>query len=153
MSYRVRLSVNGVELEVEGDREFVAERLENLEWLENLVERLGGLPKQPGRPGDTPGEKPSFVEFASTIEPKSHPQRFLTVAYYLYKWEDRDITYDDLEEYYRKARWPMPSNPRDVAGDLVRDGFIEDAGRVNGKKAFRILQKGIRFVENGFKEV
>ncbi len=149
MSYRVRVSVNGAEIEVEGDREFVAERLENLEWLEEVVNRLGGTSKPSGR---NVGEKPSFVEFASSFEPKSHPQRFLTVAYYLYKWEDRDITYDDLEEYYRKARWPMPSNPRDVAGDLVRDGYIEDAGRVNGKKAFRILQKGIKFVENGFRE-
>lgn len=148
MSYRVRFSVKGLEVEVEGDREFVEARLRDLSWLEGILEKLDASLKE----AEKPGEKPSFVEFASGLEPRSNPQRFLTIAYYLYRWEGRDITYDDVEEYYRRARWPMPSNPRDVAADLVRDGFIEDAGRIDGKKAFRILQKGIRFVEKGFRE-
>ncbi len=148
MSYRVRVLSNGVEVEVEGDREFVEAKLSDLSWLEAMLERLSAM--EGGR-GEA-GEKPSFIEFADRLDPKSHPQRFLTIAYYLYKWEGRNVGYDDFEEYYRKARWPTPSNPRDVVGDLVRDRLFEDAGRVNGKKVFRILRKGIRFVENGFRE-
>jgi len=149
MSYRVKVSLKGVEVEIEGDREFIEAKLGDLSWLDGFLEKMGGAAAMEAEKLE---EKPSFVEFASTLEPKSHPQRFLTIAYYLYKWEGKDVTYDDLEEYYRKARWPTPSNPRDVAGDLVREGFIEDAGRIDGRKTFRILQKGIRFVESRFRE-
>ena len=35
--------------------------------------------------------------------------------------------------------------------DLIKDGYMEEAGKMNGKKAFRILRKGIKYVENKFR--
>ena len=150
MSYRVRISLSGIEVEIEGDREFVDSKLSNLGWLEELVGKL--QTRNLGKKIVEREEKPSFNEFASELEPQNHGQRILSVAYYLYKWENRDFGYDDVENFYKVASWPTPSNPRDVVGDLIREGFLEDAGRVEGKKRFRILRKGIKLVENKFRE-
>ncbi len=142
MSYKFRLKAGNLELELEGDREFLEARLSDLGWLDEILGRLGGVKLVAGAE-----EKPSFVEFASRINPRTNWEKFLTIAYYLYRWEDRDLTYEDVENYYRQARWPMPGNARDVMSNLIREGYMEDAGRRNDRKAFRILRKGIEHVE------
>lgn len=155
MSYRVRVSLGGIELELEGDREFVESRLTDLEWLDKLLEKAASraaLPAKSAKVVKSLGPKPPFNEFASEFSPKSHSQRILTIAYYLYKWEDRNFTYEDVEKLYEHARWPMPNNPWQTVSELIRKGFIEEADRLDGRKSFRILDKGIRFVESGFRE-
>jgi len=151
MSYKIKLRAEGFELEIEGDREFIESKLSNLGWLDQVFNKFG-QPRSsasqtgpPARPLTT--EKLAFNEFASLLKLNTDRERFLAIAYYLYRWEDRDLTYEDVENYYRMARWPMPSNPRDVMSGLKEDGYMEDVGKINGRKAFRILQKGIQYVE------
>jgi len=148
MSYKFRLKAGNLELEFEGDREFLEAKLSDLSWLDEILGRLGGVKLVAGVEEKAfEKEKPSFVEFASRINPRTNWEKFLTIAYYLYRWEDRDLTYEDVENYYRQARWPMPGNARDVMSNLIREGYMEDAGRRNDRKAFRILRKGIEHVE------
>ncbi|OYT67982.1 MAG: hypothetical protein B6U65_01035 [Candidatus Wolframiiraptor sp. EX4484-121] len=149
MTYRVRISVGGLEMEIEGDREFVEERLSDLAWLDKVLEkaRLHESIKQ----GELIGEKLSFTEYVDELEPETHPQRFLTIAYYLHRHEGRDMTYDDVKDFYQRVRWPTPKNLSDVMSDLIKDSYMEEAGKLNGKKAFRILRKGIKYVENKFR--
>ena len=45
----------------------------------------------------------------------------------------------------------MPKNLSDVMSDLIKDGYMEEAGRREGKKTFRILRKGIKHVESKFR--
>jgi len=149
MTYRVRVSVGGLEMEVEGDREFVEERLSDLAWLDKVLEKVRS--HESVKEGELIGEKLSFTEYVDELEPETHPQRFLTIAYYLHKHEGRDMTYDDVKDYYQRVRWPTPKNLSDVMSDLIKDGFMEEAGKLNGKKAFRILRKGIKYVENKFR--
>ncbi len=137
-----------MELELEGDREFLETKLGDLSWLDEILRKLGGVRLKAGAGEKVlEGEKPSFVEFASRINPRTNWEKFLIIAYYLYKWEDRDLTYEDVENYYRQARWPMPGNARDVMSNLIREGYMEGAGRRNDRKAFRILRRGIEHVE------
>jgi len=149
MSYRIRVNLGRIDLEIEGDKGFIEEKLSDLGWLKKLLEDLEAFEKisvKVDREAEL--EKPSFIEYISSFEPRTNPQRFLAIAYYLYKYENRDITYEDIENYYKHARWPLPGNPRDVMSNLIREGFMEDAGKIDGKKAFRILRKGIGFIES-----
>ncbi len=148
MSYKIKLRAEGFELEIEGDREFVESKLSNLEWIDQIFNKFGSVEITASKAAKAlPKEKPAFNEFASLVKPKTNWEKFLTIAYYLYKWEDRDMTYEDVENYYRHARWPMPGNARDVMSNLIREGYMEDAGKKNDRKAFRILQKGIQYIE------
>ncbi len=152
MSYKVRLKFGELELELEGDKDFLESRLSNLSWIDAILGKLkesGHLFR--GRRSPLVDEQLSFVEFASLLNPKKNWEKFLTIAYYLYKREDRDLTYEDVENYYRQARWPMPGNARDVMSNLIREGYMEEAGKQNDRKAFRILRKGIEYVERAFR--
>ena len=149
MTYRVRVSVGGLEMEVEGDREFVEERLSDLAWLDKVLEKVKS--HESIKQGELIGEKLSFTEYVDELEPETHPQRFLTIAYYLHRHEGRDMTYDDVKDFYQRVRWPTPKNLSDVMSDLIKDGYMEEAGKLDGKKAFRILRKGIKYVENKFR--
>ena len=149
MTYRVRISVGGLEIEIEGDKEFIEERFSDLSWLDKVLEKI--KPHESIKEGELISEKLSFTEYVDELEPETHPQRFLTIAYYLHRHGGRDMTYDDVKDYYQRVRWPTPKNLSDVMSDLIKDGFMEEAGKLNGKKAFRILRKGIKYVENKFR--
>ncbi|MCC6023790.1 MAG: hypothetical protein LZ166_03635 [Thaumarchaeota archaeon] len=152
MTYRLRIKVGGLELELEGDREFLEARFADLSWVDALLERLGGLGRQEmirvsHQQAAAAASFSSFVEFASHVNPEKNWEKFLTIAYYLYRQEGRDLTYEDVEKYYTQARWPMPKNVWDVMSHLIREGYMEDAGKQNDRKVFRILRKGIEHVE------
>ncbi|MCD6312592.1 MAG: hypothetical protein J7L79_02110 [Thaumarchaeota archaeon] len=152
MTYKFRLRSGSLELEIEGDKEFLETKLSDLSWLDAILEKLGGLGKSVQVKEALPiCEKPSFVEFASLLNPKTNWEKFLSIAYYLYRWEGKGLTYEDVEKYYGQARWPMPRNMWDVMSNLIRDGYMEDAGKQNDRKAFRILRKGIEYVESALK--
>jgi hypothetical protein len=150
MPYRLRIKVGGLELELEGDREFLEARVADLSWIDALLERLGNLgwqelikaPQQAAASNFS-----SFVELTSLVNPEKNWEKFLTIAYYLYKQEGRNLTYEDVEKYYAQARWPMPKNVWDVMSHLIREGYMEDAGKQNDRKIFRILKKGVEHVE------
>lgn len=149
MTYRLRIKFGELELELEGDRDFLEAKFADMSWIDALLERLGALERQAGLKPPQPALSSfsSFVEFASVVNPEKNWERFLTIAYYLYRQEGRDLTYEDVERYYGQARWPMPKNIWDVMSHLIREGYMEDAGRQNDRKAFRILRKGIEYVE------
>ena len=147
MSYKIKLRSEDFELEIEGDKEFIESKLSDLNWLDEILCKVNSIQGSAEAEKLPKGKKPSFMEFANLVNPKTNGEKFLTIAYYFYKWEGRDITYEDVENFYKHARWPMPGNMRDVMSNLIRDGHMEDAGKINDRKAFRILQKGIKFVE------
>ena len=146
MSYKVKLKTGGFELEIEGDREFVESRISDLSWLDSIFDKLGASEAFKKEESLVEG-KPAFTEFANRVDPKRNWEKFLTIAYYLYRWENRDVTYEDIKNFYRKIRWPIPGNIRDVMSNLIKEGYMEEADRLNDRKAFRILQKGIRYIE------
>lgn len=152
ITYRIKLSMNGIELEIEGDREFVESKISDLSWIDSFSQKFQEQTTRPLSKIALTAKKPSFTEFSTDLNPQTHLERILTIAYYLYKFEERDFTYDDVENFYEQRRWPRPANPRQAVSDLIEEGYIEESGKTNGKKSFRILEKGIRYVESRFKE-
>ncbi len=152
MTYRLRVKIGGLELELEGDRDFLEARFADLSWIDELLEKLGNLEQHTAvealQQQAVVGDFSSFVEFASHVNPEKNWEKFLTIAYYLYRQEGRDLTYEDVEKYYAQARWPMPKNIWDVMSHLIREGYMEDAGKQNDRKVFRILRRGIEHVES-----
>ncbi|RLG03662.1 MAG: hypothetical protein DRN54_02485, partial [Thaumarchaeota archaeon] len=93
MTYKFRLRSGSLELEIEGDKEFLESKLSDLSWLDAILEKLGELGKPVQVEEATQvSEKPSFVELASLLNPKTNWEKFLSIAYYLYRWEGKDLT-------------------------------------------------------------
>ena len=154
--YGVRVRKRDVEVEVWGSREFVEATFERLrsEFLQERVEAARTLEPQPAQ-GVT------FTEFlaeeAKRIgrEPdmlKGY-EKILLIGYYLYMVEKRDFTYEDVEKLKEEARLSGLENPRQYMSILIKRGFVSETGVEAGKKVFKMLRRGLQYVENGFREV
>jgi|YelNatPaOPRAMG01_1025707.scaffolds.fasta_scaffold58886_1 hypothetical protein len=155
--YGVRVRKRDVEVEVWGSREFVEttfDRLKN-EFLQEKLEPARVIEPQPPPQGIT------FTEFlaeeAKRIgrEPdmlKGY-EKILLIGYYLYMVEKRDFTYEDVEKFKEEARLSGLENPRQYMSILIKRGFVSETGVEAGKKVFKMLRRGLQYVENGFREV
>lgn len=95
----------------------------------------------------------AFAVFAKEKNPQTHQEKALTVAYYLWKFENRNFTFSDIELYCQKVAWPTYSNPSVLMKQLKSEGYIEPLTKTSkGEMEYRIIQPGIEVVENGFKK-
>ena len=69
------------------------------------------------------------------------------IAYYVFKETNEPITIAEIVDAYSRARLKKPQNLSDVIGSCVRRGFLVDADRKDGAKAWVITGKGEEFVE------
>ncbi|MBO3833400.1 MAG: hypothetical protein FGF51_08505 [Candidatus Brockarchaeota archaeon] len=154
--YGVRVKRRDVEVEVWGSREFVETTFERLrsEFLQERVEAARTIEPEPLPQGIT------FTEFlaeeAKRIgrEPdmlKGY-EKILLIGYYLYMVEKRDFTYEDIEKLKEEARLSGLENPRQYMSILIKRGLVSETGVEAGKKVFKMLRRGLQYVENGFRE-
>lgn len=125
------------------------------EEFEGLKERVEKLEEAVFVKKEVPAitTKLSFGEFARQKNPKTSLEKSITIIYYVWKYENRNFTYDDIETHCKKVAWPTYSNPAVLIKELKRKGFIEEVGENSeGKIEYRILENGIKFVENNFKK-
>ncbi len=47
-----------------------------------------------------------------------------------------------VNDYFRRARWPRPTNLAATANHCASKGWLSEAGRVEGRKIWRITRKG-----------
>jgi hypothetical protein len=153
----IRVRKGDVEIEVWGNRDFVEATFEKLrqEFLQENIKALETQIVQPPSPGVTFTEY--LAEEAKKIgrEPdmlKGY-EKILLVGYYLYMVEKRDFTYDDVEKLREEARLSGLENPRQYMSILIKKGYVSETGVEGGKKIFRMLRRGLQYVENGFREV
>lgn len=153
----IRVRKGDVEIEVWGNREFVEAAFEKLrqEFLQENVKTLETPAAQPPSPGMTFTEY--LAEEAKKIgrEPdmlKGY-EKILLIGYYLYTVEKRDFTYDDVEKLRGEARLSGLENPRQYMSILIKKGYVSETGVEGGKKVFRMLRRGLQYVENGFREI
>jgi len=156
VQYRIKIRMGDKELEVEGDKDFVEKS------IDNLYEKIYGkvAPEVPSKVISLPSERPSFNEYLSEIakvfgkdpDKLTGYQKILLIAYYVFKYENRDFTYDDIEKYSGEARLSGLANPRQYMSDLIRKGYLQESETEGKKKSFKILRRGIQYVEGGFKE-
>ncbi|MEM2945359.1 MAG: hypothetical protein QXI87_03320 [Thermoproteota archaeon] len=155
--FGVRVRRRDVEVEVWGSREFVEttfERLKN-EFLQERIEAARTIEPQPPLQGIT------FTEFLAEEAKRigKEPdmlkgyEKILLIGYYLYMVEKRDFTYEDIEKLKEEARLSGLENPRQYMSILIKRGLVSETGVEAGKKVFKMLRRGIQYVENGFREV
>ncbi len=115
--------------------------------ISNLESLLKKKPPQPAK-------EISIKEFLLSKRPSSEASKTLVIAYYLERHRNTSpFTTRDLEQLYREAREPLPTNINDVVNQNIAKGFIMEAeDKKDGRKAWILTSSGERFVENGLKQ-
>ncbi|MBO3769170.1 MAG: hypothetical protein QXS51_05835 [Thermoproteota archaeon] len=150
----VRIKKGELEVEVWGSREFVESTLEKLKEEFFKKEVLVTQTVKPSSPSMTFTEY--LAEEAKVLgrEPDTLKgyEKILLIGYYIYTTENRDFTYEDIERLKTEARLSGLENPRQYMGVLIRKGYVSETGTEGGKKVFRMLRRGLQYVESGFRE-
>jgi len=112
-SYRIRIKVGEVEIEVEGDREFVEKHIR--EFKRYRLEIVRGLGEK-GTISEVPNKKLeleglSLAEFYKQKQPKDHDENVTVFAYWLTKKENREEFHvKDIRNCYKETKVPEPKN-------------------------------------------
>lgn len=135
-NYRVRIKLGEVEIEVEGDEEFVEKHVEEFrKEMPKIAKELP--PKERVIPPEIQKEKVelgklSLAEFYKQKQPRDDIEVAIVIAYYLISFEEREeFTNQEIKEEANKLGYKL-SNPADT---LKR--------AASGKKAYvRKIEKG-----------
>lgn len=123
-----------------------------IQELERRIQTLEGVGIQEGRATDAK-KSLSVKEFILSKEPKSDPQRTLTMGYYLEKMKGQEeFTTEEIEEAYRQAKESVSSNTSVSVARNVEKGYImQGRANRNGKETWTLTNSGEKAVEAGFK--
>lgn len=88
---------------------------------------------------------PTWEEVASNLHRRAKDiERLMTAMYYRFQYEKVDAT--DVtaiaDEYFRRARWPRPTNLAATANHCASKGWLSEAGKDARRKIWRITQRG-----------
>ncbi len=119
--------------------------------FQDLVNRVKNLEDRVFVKNEFIHDKIPFPTFAKTKGPKTHEERAITIGYYLWKFENKNFTYDDIVLYCKKIGWPTYTNSTVLIKQLKKKAWIEEGEKnSNGKIEFRVIMDGITQVENNF---
>ena len=93
---------------------------------------------------------PTWEEVASTLDRKAPDMDCLMMAiYYRFQHEKADVSdvTTIVDDYFRRARWPRPTNLAATANHCASKGWLTEAGKTEGRKMWRITRKGHDHVE------
>jgi len=112
-NYRIRIKQDAIEIEVEGDKEFVEKHIE--EFKKVLPEIAKELP--PKKVLEVPKggalEGLSLAEFYKQKRPKDHNETVVVFAYWLTKKKGQEeVKTSDIGACFDEARIPKPKNVR-----------------------------------------
>jgi hypothetical protein len=116
--------------------------------ISELETTLGQKKKQ------QPPKTTSVKEFILEKRPLNDLNKTLTIAYYAEKHRQTSpFTIKDLQQLFRDAREPLPTNLSDAVNKNIAKGYIMEAeDKKDGHKSWTLTSTGERFVENGLKE-
>lgn len=97
------------------------------------------------------GPFPSWEEVASALSRNAtDTERLMTAVYYRFDNEGVDST--DIavigSDYFRRGRWPRPTNLPATANYCASKGWLSEAGKSHGHKLWRITRKGYDHVKS-----
>ena len=129
------------------EKEDLALILIKLEALESRISELEGKPGKIKKEG----KRLSIKEFILEKKPSDDVQKTLVIGYYLEHFEGVDsFNVKDLNEGFRLAREPLPSNTNDKANGNVEKGYMMEAKEKKDKlKAWYLTNTGEKFIEEG----
>jgi hypothetical protein len=114
-TYRIRIKIGEVEIEAEGDKEFVEKQIE--EFKNEIPEIAKDIPaKEKTVNSETPKEKVeleglSLAEFYKRKQPKDHNETVVVFAYWLTKKKGKEeFKTKEISACFDEARIPSPKN-------------------------------------------
>lgn len=126
-NYKIRIKLGKVEIEVEGDKEFVEKHIE--EFKKEIPKIVKELPsKEKTVIPETQEEKVelkglSLVEFYKQKDPKNHNETVVVFAYWLTEKEKKEeFSPKDIENCYSKIGIKKPANVPQIMKILASGG-------------------------------
>jgi hypothetical protein len=142
--YKIRFKKGDFEVEVQGDREFVLTKFEELTKGKITSVEIG---KEEVKTGEFPASLAEFVKMRG--DPKEHTDLAMIFAYWLFKRENMEsFNVKDLENCYSQTRIPKPANLSDVMNRNQGKGLVvRTEGRKDNLVAWAITRSGEEYVE------
>lgn len=148
-NYSIRYKRQDLEIEVQGDKNFVESKFKELLDLKRPTEVKQQIPVKEIQTTDS-GKKYSLAEFLKTKDAKSHGDKILVFAYYLEEYEKiSSFNLDDIEQCYMKVKTPKTKNFGPYIAQLTSQGYIMDASeKKDSKKAWILTSSGVDYVKS-----
>ena len=133
---KIRFRQSDLEIEIEGDREFVEA------YFNKLLQEFQFTPFKTAERGNK-----VLDQLLAQKHPSSHSEKLLLFAYYLEKYSKLEsFSADDISRCYQETRIPGPRNVNDLIRKLPRE-YVMEVGAKGKKKAWRLTRQGIEYVE------
>src|SRR3989339_281682 len=154
-NYKIKISANGVEIEVGGDKEFVESKFNSLK-KELFSHEASSVAKKVKKQniGEEPKEEnfgnTSLIDFVNSKKPKSTATELMPVlVYYAKHYKNLDkFNKSDVKNLYKTSGniKKQPKNIYQAMVDISRNsGYFENVPKAKGY--FRINEAGEYFVE------
>jgi len=147
VQYGIKYKKGEVEIEVQGDKDFVENKFRELLSLETSA--LSSIPKEKPKSTSTKKGRISITEFLKGKTIKSHTDRVLVFGYYLEKIENiSPFNLNDITRCYRNTRIPKAKNFHYYIGQLISRKYLMHAPKKkDNKKAWMLTDAGIEYVK------
>ncbi len=149
--YKIRIRRNEVEIEVEGDKEFVEKHIEEFKKELPKIAKESSLKEKPvvsEIPKEKLGlEKLSLAEFYKRKQPKGHNETVVVFAYWLTKERNKEeFNSKDILDCYDEARMKKPKN---INQHIIKMAAGKKAYLTSGseKGLHKLILPGEGFVE------
>ena len=146
--YRIRYRKGDFELEVQGDKEFVEQKFQELTEEEVIPQKMRKTEER--IEGGTVALPESAAELLRLKgSPKRHVDISIAFSYWLFKKRGTDIfNINDIGECYNEARLKKPANTTDVMNRNQQKGYLVPAEeKKDNLKAWKITPSGEQYVE------
>lgn len=140
-NYRIRYRKDNFEVEVQGDKEWVEKKFEELTSKQiSIVEERHEVKGMPGTLGE-------FLDMKG--DPKKHTDITAIFAYWLFKVEHMEsFNVKDILDCYDRTRKTKPANTNEtINGNVERHIFEVAKEKKDGFKAWVITRTGEEYVE------
>lgn len=93
----------------------------------------------------------TWEEYASNL-PRNASDTERLMAAVCYRFENEQIDVTDVSaianDYFRRARWPRPSNLSATANHCASKGWLSEAGQADRRKLWRVTRKGYNSIKS-----
>lgn len=148
-NFKMRLSINGVEVEVSGDKTFVINKFSELE--QKYINKTSNKQPIDITKGQTllNASKLTLIDFIEQKKPKSKATELMPVLVYYFKHFEgyKQFNEDDIKTLYR--RYDISKRPKNIYQAILdisrHKGYFESVPKEKGY--FKITESGEHFVE------
>jgi hypothetical protein len=152
-SYVIRYKSKDIEIEVQGDRQFVERKFDELlqKFIAPLPVKKEEIMESFSEKIDRPSEGievKELKEFMKKFYTDYHPQRILLVARFLKeKAGKKSFSIFDIRHIYKLMRWSITRNPAAFLLKLRKKKYLATIPKKTGRHLYIITEKGIKKTE------